>query len=86
MPSKKKSTIPTSKPISGDRLLFKRTTTVPRRVVSAADLWLELFIEYSDEVLRENHERPALWIMYRASELADAALDVYQNRWPNVEP
>lgn len=72
-------------PIDGEAVLFKRVGKVPRSVMSAADLWLDMYMQFADTLLMRESGND-LQQVSRAAQLADMALDIYQQRWPNVDP
>lgn len=79
---------------STDAILFRRKEHVPRRIMSSADLWLELFKEYHAAVVTAQMDPDRTKLPFRSAEegaewavlQADAGLAAYENRWPNVEP
>lgn len=83
---KKKPPTTQRKKATGDALLFRRTTKPTKSIVNISDLWLDLFVMYSEAVVNEHPDHNPAFIMRTARNLADAALDTYQDRWPGVEP
>lgn len=65
---------------------FARTPRVPRRVESAARLWLDFFVDYSLGLVAHEPREPYQVTLERARDMADKGLELFQERWPKVEP
>lgn len=70
--------------------VFGKKVRVPVRVQTAADLWLDMFMEFSAILLGSEHFQThgihnTGMVIPSAAMLADEALAKFQDRWPGVE-
>lgn len=89
-PSTKKKQSNTS-PATGNNLFpyRKPKIRIPREISSAASLWLDFFQQFCEltvefgQICKPITDSLAI---DRAKELADSALETFQNRFPGVHP
>lgn len=59
---------------------------VPRRVRAVSSLWLSFFEMALEAILAHEETPDAVTVARKAREIADAAMDQYEERWPEVQP
>lgn len=63
---------------------FRRAPRLPDRMQGSAELWLELFMDFSSRLI-DDATGNALSKLDTAKELADRALEIYETRWPGAK-
>ena len=53
-----------------------------KRMLELKDVWLDIFQGALDRLIDPEHERPAVEVVEDAVEIANAAIDKVEDRWP----
>ncbi len=65
---------------------FHKAPRLPDRMKGSADLWLELFQEFTALLIPEGAQLPqALASLDNARIVTDRALEIFETRWPGAD-